>query len=74
MVFWFAVTFGGKHAYWMNVRKMLSGICIIDRTEMCEILNTYLLLKWKYIFWPISEKCFQKKMLGTAKRRAMALM
>lgn len=40
VVFWPAVIFGGKHAYWMNVRKMLSGTCIIDRTEQCKILNT----------------------------------
>lgn len=41
MVSWFTVIFGEKHVYWMNVRKMLRGVRMIDRTELCKILNSY---------------------------------
>lgn len=67
MVFWFAVTFGGKHAYWMNVRKMLSGICIIDRTEMCKILNTYA-LNGNIYFGPSQRNASRRKCLIQQKK------
>ena len=53
MVFWFAVIFGGKHAYRMSARKMLAGVCIIDRAELCKILNTYSMEM--YVLAPIRE-------------------
>lgn len=40
VVFWHAVIFGGRHAYCMNIRKMLVGVYIIDRTELRKIPNS----------------------------------